>query len=275
LSDFQIRQISESQRPHLLSFLRQDPANNIFLIGNVAAFGVRGRNIAFWGAFRQASLAGVAMLHGENACFYSPERACLDHLLPKVSMALNLSGELGLMEDVVSRLPAARLVWSTNEFFCRLEAGSFRRYDTVRVRPAVAGDLSLLTDLYVQSDGFSQLSRGQVSVQVERQLASARYHVRVSDGEIVCAAAAVAETEDTAMIVSVLTAPAARSRGHASAVVSSLCADLLARGKTPHLFYREDNEPAGRVYRKLGFVTIGRWKLARLSPIAKSLGMMR
>ncbi|MDO9065822.1 MAG: GNAT family N-acetyltransferase, partial [Chloroflexota bacterium] len=56
-------------------------------------------------------------------------------------------------------------------------------------------------------------------------------------------------------------------RGYASAVVSSLCADLLARGKTPHLFYREDNDAAGRIYRRLGFGPVGRWKLARLSPI--------
>jgi predicted GNAT family acetyltransferase len=266
LTDYQVRQLGEGHRPQLLSFLRQDPANNIFLIGNLAAFGVRGRNTAFWGAFRQANLAGAAMLHNENACFYAPDHSCLDQLLPKVSQALNLSGELELMEGVVSRLPAHRLVWATNEFFCRLVASNFQPQDTRGVRPAVAADLSLLTDLYVQGDASSRLSRVQVSEHTERQLASSRYHVLVSGGEIVCAAAAVAETEDTAMIVSVLTAPAVRNRGHASAVVSSLCAELLSRGKTPHLFYREDNEAAGRVYLSLGFESIGRWKLARLSP---------
>ena len=267
MSDYQVRQLSEAHRPQLLSFLRQDPANNIFLIGDVAAFGVRGRNIAFWGAFRQANLAGVAMLLGESASFYAPERACVDQLLPKVGLAQNLSGVLGLMEDVVSRLPAQRLVWATNEFFCRLDARKFRPCDASGVRPAVAADLGLMTDLYAQGDASSQLSRRQVSEQMERQLASARFHVMVIGHEIICAAAAVAETEDTAMIVSVLTAPAARNRGHAGAVVSSLCANLLARGKTPHLFYREDNDAAGRVYRRLGFAPIGRWKLARLSPI--------
>lgn len=267
MPDYQVRQLSEAHRPQLLSFLRRDPVNNIFLIGDVAAFGVRGRNIAFWGAFRQASLAGVAMLLGESASFYAPERACLDQLLPTIGPAQNLSGELGLMEDVVSRLPEHRLVWATNEFFCRLEAGNFRPCDASGVRPVVVADLGLMTDLYAQGEAFSRLSRGQVSEQMERQLASARYRVMVIGDEIICAAAAVAETEDTAMIVSVLTTPTARNQGYAGAVVSSLCADLLARGKTPHLFYREDNDAAGRVYRRLGFAPIGRWKLARLSPI--------
>jgi hypothetical protein len=267
LPDFQVRQLSEAQRPQLLSFLRRDPANTIFLIGNVANFGVRGRNIAFWGAFHQASLAGVAMLHSENACFYAPDRACLDQLLPKVGLAQNLSGELGLMEDVVSRLPPQRLVWAANEFFCRLEASNFQPRAALGVRPAVAADLGPMTDLYIQGDASSQLSRRKVSEHMERQLASARFHVMVVGHEIVCAAAAVAETENTAMIVSVLTAPAARNRGYAGAVVSSLCADLLARRKTPHLFYRETNDAAGHVYRRLGFAPIGRWKLARLSPI--------
>jgi predicted GNAT family acetyltransferase len=267
LSDLQIRQLSEAHRPPLLSFLRQEPANNIFLIGDVAAWGVRGRNIAFWGAFRQANLTAVAMQLGESASFYAPERASLDLLLPRVGLAQNLSGELGLMEDVISRLPAQRLIWAANEFFCRVEAKDFRACNTTGVRPAVAADLDLMTGLYAQSGSFSQLSRAHVSGQIEKQLAGARYHILMNGSEIVCAAAAVAETVDTAMIVSVLTAPAARNRGYASAVVSSLCADLLARGKMPHLFYREDNEAAGRVYRRLGFGTIGRWKLARLAPI--------
>jgi uncharacterized protein len=275
LPEYQVRQLTEAHRPQLVSFLRQDRANNIFLIGDVVSFGVRGRNIAFWGAFRQAALAGVAMLLGESASFYVPDRACLSQLVPKVSPAQNLSGEVGLMEDVVSHLPPQRPVWATNEFFCRLDARSFRPHDAVGVRPAVAADLAALTDLYAQGDAFSQISRAKVSEHVERQMAGARYRLMVVGDEVVCAAAAVAETRDTAMIVSVLTAPAARGRGHASAVVSSLCADLLARGKTPHLFYREENAAAGRVYLRLGFAPIGRWKLVRLAPIDEKLDLPR
>ncbi len=267
MSDYQVHQLSESHRPQLLNLLRQDPANNIFLIGNVASFGVRGRNIAFWGAFRQADLVGVSMLRGESASFFAMDRACLSQLLPRVGLAQNLSGELGLMEEVLSLLPAGRVIWATNEYFCRLEAGDFQPCTLGGVRPAVPADLGLLTDLYVQGDAFSKVSRRHVGEQVERQLADFRYHVLAIGNQILCAAAAVAETEDMAMIVSVLTAPAARNRGYAGAVVSSLCADLLARGKTPHLFYQENNEAAGHVYRRLGFTSIGRWKLARLSPI--------
>ncbi len=266
MSNYHVRELGESHRPQLLALLRQDPANNIFLIGNLATFGVRGRGISFWGAFRQADLVGVAMLHGESASLYASERACLGQLQPKISIAQNLSGELGLMEDVLSLIPAKRIVWSANEFFCRLNARDFQPYTGECVRPAVPADLELLTDLYAQGESVSQVSRRHVADDVERHLASARYQVLQIDNQILCAAG-VAETEDMAMIVSVLTAPAARNRGYASAVVSSLCADLLARGKTPHLFYREDNEAAGHVYQRLGFTPIGRWKLARLSPI--------
>jgi predicted GNAT family acetyltransferase len=267
LPDTQVRQLNEAHRPQLLSFLRQDPANNIFLIGDVAAFGVSGKGIAFWGAFHRTSLVGVAMLLGDSASFYATDRACLDQLMPMIRPAQNLSGELGLMEEVISLLPPRRLVWSANEYFCRLEARDFQPSPAPGVRLAAAADLALLTDLYVQGDASSRLGREQVSGHLERQLAGARFHVRLAGDEIVCAAAAVAEAESTAMIVSVLTAPAARNRGHASAVVSSLCADLLARGKAPHLFYKEGNEAAGRVYERLGFAPIGRWMLARLTPI--------
>ncbi len=84
----------------------------------------------------------------------------------------------------------------------------------------------------------------------------------VEDGDkIICTAASTAESSDMAMIIGVATHKDYRNRGLASAVVSKLCSDLLSEGKTPCLFY--DNPNAGKIYNRLGFKVIGKWKMLR------------
>ena len=53
------------------------------------------------------------------------------------------------------------------------------------------------------------------------------------------------------MVGGVYTEPASRNLGLGSAVCSALCAELLAEGKQPALYWQEP--AAGVVYRKLGF----------------------
>lgn len=264
MSTYTVRRLAESDRAGLLAFLSQDPANNLFLTGDVTAFGMAGPRIAFWGAFRGEAWAGAAMRLDDNACFYAPDRGCLPALLSPVAQAQRLSGEAGLIDDVLALLPAERVAEASSEYFCRLIAADFHLSHVEGVRRAVPADIPLLADLYAQGEAFRRATRRHVVEHLERQLAASRCYLAQADGQAVCAATAVAETDESAMIVSVLTAPAARNRGYAGGVVSALCADLLGRGKTPHLFYAQDNDAAGRVYQRIGFRHIGRWKLVRL-----------
>jgi uncharacterized protein len=266
VTPFTVRQLAEGDGDLLRAFLAGDPANNLFMIGDLDVYGIRGRQIGFWGAFRGEALAGVTMLLETNACLYAPEPDCLADLAPVVSRAQNLSGELGLVQRILALLPQDRVTWWTDEYFCRLDARDFRPAQASSVRRAVPADVPLLADLYSQGDGSLPRERGQLVEHLARHLAASRYFLAQAGQEAVSVAAAVAETGDSAMIVAVLTAPAWRNRGYASGVVSAACADLLARGKTPHLFYRMDNPPAGRVYHKVGFHPIGKWRLVRLKP---------
>ena len=54
-------------------------------------------------------------------------------------------------------------------------------------------------------------------------------------------------------ISAVCTHPDARGRGYAEALIRSLARSIFARGETPFLGVRPDNESAKRVYERLGF----------------------
>lgn len=68
-----------------------------------------------------------------------------------------------------------------------------------------------------------------------------------------------AENSKSAMVVGVATRKDCRGKGLMSQCLSKLCRDVLAEGKSLCLFY--DNPKAGRVYHKLGFVSIDKWAM--------------
>ena len=76
---------------------------------------------------------------------------------------------------------------------------------------------------------------------------------------MVCNVQTAAENSKSAMVVAVATHKDYRKRGFMAQCLSKLCRDLLNENKTLCLFY--DNPEAGSVYHKLGFKTIGKWKM--------------
>ncbi|MBN2252092.1 MAG: GNAT family N-acetyltransferase [Kosmotogaceae bacterium] len=90
---------------------------------------------------------------------------------------------------------------------------------------------------------------------------STRRYIIEDRSEIVATAASTSESSDMAMIIGVATRKDCRGQGYASEVVSKLCGDLMAEGRTPCLLY--DNPAAGRIYNRLGFREIGKLKTLR------------
>jgi predicted GNAT family acetyltransferase len=94
----------------------------------------------------------------------------------------------------------------------------------------------------------------------ELEIGCKRVLIAVEDGMAVSMAMTTVERKNAAMIVSVCTHADYRGRGYAPAVMTGLCRELAAEGKTACLFY--NNPVAGRIYASLGFRDIGRWCFA-------------
>jgi predicted GNAT family acetyltransferase len=129
------------------------------------------------------------------------------------------------------------------------------------VARAVVADVAELVDLYCRIDEFETKHRREAEIASMTRTISegtGRYYFVRRDGRIVSAAATVAENTSSAMVVGVATDPAYRGQGLASRVVTGLCRDVLAGGRTfLCLFY--DNPSAGAIYRRIGFQETGIW----------------
>ncbi len=134
-------------------------------------------------------------------------------------------------------------------------------------RAATPADMEAVIDFY--SHGFYSLAylptRAAWQTRLSEQLAHRTLFVVEQAGRVVAAAQSSAETPDSAMIGGVATLPAYRNRGLSGVCVSGLCAHLFAGGRRQiGLFYMPGNEPAARVYARLGFQPSGDWWLTRL-----------
>jgi predicted GNAT family acetyltransferase len=260
-----IRLLHERDRAAAVALLRAAPYLNLYLLGNMESLGFAADFCEYWGDFAGDTLRGVLnrymsgwSLYGRADTDWAGMAAVVDsHPVAAVRLQDNPGGTASF----VPYLRCYRASKVSEEPVMDLAAEDFRPRpapDGVYVRRAGLDDLPALAAFYGDAGSMSRSPLG-----VERPLRATRLWLALLDGEVVAAALTNAETCDLAMIGGVYTPPAWRNRGLSQAVCSALCADLLAAGKQPVLYW--DNPAAGKVYEKLGFRPRGVWRSVWLS----------
>lgn len=267
-ADGVVRRLTVADEGDLLALLAEDRGYGLFIASNLRSYGFGTANVRYWGQYDDAgALRGVMMAAGHNACLFAPPGADLRRL--SATAGDDLRALMGRADLLAS--PAALPRWRS----AQMEAHRFADLPRERwqpaartvpagfaVRRATPDDVPALATLYADADGFAPTPPIRLR---------ATWHARVTHfrvflaedaaGAALCAAGTSAETERAAMIGAVWTAPAARGRGLATAVVAALAANLLRGGLRPHLFYLAHNDAAARVYARIGFRVTGDWRI--------------
>jgi predicted GNAT family acetyltransferase len=260
------RRLHEEHHAEVSQFLATAPGFTAFLASNLERFGVDDPFIHFWGTFQNDQLVAILMMAGPRAGLYATDTTALRPIM-QIALRQRLNFIMGPREIIQSalhhlwRLPIAR---SEAHFFASLPAGRFQAHLTTpasqaTIRRATPDDIQALTALYTGAAGFEHAPVEQVHQSMIERVYALRTYVAEVNGRFVAAASTSAESVNAAMIGGVWTLPGERDHGHSTAVVAALCAELLAEGRCPHLFYLEDNAPAAHVYKKIGFQNTGRW----------------
>lgn len=263
-----IRALDERDRPALLRLLKESPALNLYLLGNLASLGVAHEISRFWGDEQDGQLRGVVNLYMTGWSVYGHADADWTGLAELIDRhpteAERLQDNPGGVPSLLPYLRAYTAQWVGEEELMVLDAADFRHQAAptgVTIRRATWDDLAGLTAFYAEAEGMSRTPAA-----VERPLRDRRVWIALMDGVIVSVALTNAETDTAAMVGGVYTPPTWRGRGLSRAVCSALCAELLTEGREPLLYW--DNPVAGAVYRKLGFHRVGVWRSVRMARIA-------
>ena len=261
-----IRALTESDKQQVMALVGKLPAENLFIIGDVEAYGFHSNIQQLWGQFEDETLIAVLLRFDTNYITYSEgsfDAKGFANIIASDTRKIEISG----LQHIVSQIKpyikrGIRVAHETYHAKCEKLA-----YDVdietlcavSRLQPhEYEEEVEMLKSIQLfQHGNFSVANRKRE----DENQTGRTYIMRNEQGVLVASASSTAENQQSAMIVGVGTRPGYERNGYATKCMEKLCGELLKEGKIVCLFYH--NPAAGRIYKRLGFTDIGMWSMIR------------
>ena len=261
-----IRKLTESDRDSLLKYLYVEGSLNIFIIGDVEAFGF-GRDFqSLYGEFDEDNkYVAVLLFYRENSIFYAHGRTFNVEWL-KIFAKHDfkfLSGAQSVLDKIIPYFNDFKL---QPMYFC--EAYSLKE-ETVNneykvIKAATKEHCGKLYDILstIEEFGYEKKTKDEyISGKLIALKMGSTLFIE-EDGKILSTVATTAETTKSAMVVAVATLEEARGRGLATILMKELMREYFdEKSKYLCLFY--DNPKAGNIYKRLGFKDVDKWVMLK------------
>lgn len=259
-----IRRLNQSDHEVCFNILKTRSAENLFIIGDIEAYGYDQEFQKLWGEFNESGeLIAVLLKYQEN-------------YIPFAAESFNAEG----FAEIISNDPDFRFMSGLKEFTEKIEPYLIKQLKTKRqtyyakctrltsyknnvdfsnVQQALPQDAEALVELL---NSVPEFSDSIITVERKRRTltdGTSRSFFIMEDKKMVSTASTAAENSLSAMVVGVATLENYKKRGHATTCMFMLCSQLLQEGKELCLFY--DNPAAGAIYKRIGFEDIGFWMM--------------
>ncbi|AIO19025.1 hypothetical protein KQ51_01148 [Candidatus Izimaplasma bacterium HR1] len=256
-----IRKLTELDRTKVLDYLYKEASYNIFIIGDIEAFGFDKDFQTIYGEIENNEFISVQLFYNEHAIYYANKTvfntAYLD--IYKNHKFNYMSGKEELMTLIKPHL--------SQEFnfkpmhFCQatsidIEVEITEEIKLVKTKEDVIKLYNLL--ITINEFGIQHKSLEDFIKSTEKGLEMGTKLYVEKDGKMVSTVATTADTTINAMVVGVATDTNYRKQGYASQLMISLMKEyIINKKKDLCLFY--DNPKAGKIYKRLGFKDVGKW----------------
>lgn len=258
-----IRILNESDHDNCFKLIKTMPAENLFIIGDIEAYGYKQEFQKVWGEFNESGEIVAILLKFE------------ENYIPFAAGLFNAKG----FADIMSNDPNFKMMSGLKEFTEQIEPflkqqlkkkrqsyyakctklnDNLKIIDVNNVQQALPKDAEDLVNL------INSIPEFYSTLTVERKLrelkdGTSRSYFIEEDGKMVSLASTAAENSMSAMVVAVATLENYKKKGYATKCMLKLCNELLLEGKDLCLFY--DNPEAGAIYKRIGFEDIGFWMM--------------
>lgn len=266
--------------PEAITFLDVDPVLNVYLLALVLRDALARPRDEYWVTRRDGSITALLFLGGSSGAVL-PVGEDLESLrmlgeqarrrLELLPRRFQVIGTQVAVHALLERFPGpahpARLL--REQTYLSLEPGDIPRFERLpELRAARREDYALLYET-------GAALRVEELLEDPREIDAVAYARRVEedcrDGHtlvwrdargLVFRSGLSALTADAAQVSGVYTLPEARGHGVATRALAEMCTRLFVRSRTVCLFVNNVNEPAIRLYRRLGFTTRSPWASA-------------
>ena len=274
-----MKELRPSDRERLITFLRQNPTTNMFLLsvlerteGSPVRLSDEG---AFWGEERSGVLRAVVYTTTGGLCVpFAPDPA--DAVLIARDLRLSFRPRL-----LVGPRVETDALW--NQFQLRANARLFRRHRLYRLGASdlcVAGHpdvrLALPRDLELAADFAARMQSEELGLdpkhidherfrqRIARLISNDQFYILPVGDTHGFQASASAQCVEGAQVEAVYVPPALRGRGYGAQGLAGMCSMLLERFPLVTLHVNEENHAAIRLYERLGFVADAPFRLISL-----------
>lgn len=261
-----LRKLTFEDHTQVMDYLIEESAMNLFIIGDIEAFGYESEIQELWGEFNEANEINAILLRFYNSYIpYAKGEFNIEafvEIISKESGPITLSGKSEVVERF-ENFNELSLGKRQKTFFCECDNADSMLVSnaSIEVKEATIGDVDRIISIRDSIEEFTPNPRAKEMLTKAFETKTGRTYFAEINGEMVACASTTAENSMSAMIVGVCTPTGHRRRGYASLVLEKLIYDVLKEGKTLCLFY--DNPEAGRIYKRLGFKDIGMWTMYR------------
>jgi len=258
-----IRKLTERNHDETISLLNEKPAENLFILGDIEAYGYEQDFQTLWGDFDDnGSIRAVMLKYQQNFIPYAPGEfdakgfAAVINSNPEFNQLSGMDAVTTQVQPHIKhRLKNKRkLFYAKCDNSDKLESPS----NYTNVKQATVHDIDQIVQLHRQIEEFvTNESQDEMRRNMEKGV-TRTYFIEDND-TMVSAASTAAENSKSAMVVGVCTLDGYKRKGYASQCMSKLCYDVLSEGKELCLFY--DNPDAGKIYNRIGFKEIDHWTM--------------
>ncbi|KAA0546216.1 GNAT family N-acetyltransferase [Bacillus sp. BGMRC 2118] len=263
-----IRKLTERDHEKLWSYLSEESSMNLFILGDIEAFGYNTDFQELWGEFDENSqLKAVLLRFHQSWIPYASGDFDVDGFINIIKdhnreEQVMLSGKEEIVQAFEERI-LLNLREKKITYFAECKTTEYlgTPTDKVLVKKANIEDVDRIIDIRSSIAEFNVLPSAREILIQSIQSKTGRTYYTEENGIITACASTTAEYLKAAMIVGVCTRKEYRRKGLASHVMEVLFREVIEEGKELCLFY--DNPEAGSIYKRLGFVDIGTWIMYR------------
>lgn len=262
-----IRLLTTDDHEICMALVQQQPAENLFIIGDIETFGYDQPFQKIWGQFEDDKLIAVLLKYEGNYIPYAQGTFDVNGFADIINADQQMTELSGLkyltdqLEPLVNKQPIKK-----QELYyakCTKLQPIYEAADLEGVARLTLDEIDENVELMLSIPEFEGSNiTAESKIRAEESKMGRTYIMREGD-LMVSSASTTAENSVSAMIVGVATREGFKKKGYATKCMQKLCGDLLNEGKSLCLFY--DNPSAGSIYKRLGFEDIGFWNMLRFN----------
>lgn len=257
-----IRKLTESDHSKAFSFLSEEPSINLFILGDIEAFGYHSDFQELWAEFDENSQIRAILLRFYQS-YIAYAKGAFDvkgfsEIIKSGVQPTQLSGKKSVVEKFESTLSFEK---KQVMHFAECRTSQHLHSTTIAIKKADFDDVDRIIALRRSISEFHVKPDAREILIHSMKAETSRTYFTEENGVITSCVSTTAENSLAAMIVGVCTKKEFRKQGLATAIMEKLFKEVLSEGKILCLFY--DNPEAGRIYKRLGFKDIGSWTMYR------------